>query len=96
MEVEVATEVVQAVGLVLKGSVLLGTLQQKSSNSGVMMVNVAWKMLCNKGCGWNESHTTKYHDEHQRLAATFKVPLHIHIGFFWENLTPLPPLLPEY
>ncbi len=46
----------------------------KSSNSGVMMVNGAWKMLCNKGCGWNESHTKKYHDEHQRLAATFKVP----------------------
>ena len=31
-------------------------------------------MLCNKGCGWNETHTTKFHDEHQRLAATFKVP----------------------
>jgi hypothetical protein len=41
-----------------------------------MMVNGAWKMLCNKGCGWNESHTTKYHDEHQRSAATFKVPPH--------------------
>ncbi len=40
------------------------------------MINGAWKMLCNKGCGWNESHTTKYHDEHQRLAATFKVPPH--------------------
>ena len=40
------------------------------------MVNGAWKMLCNKGCGWNESHTTKYHDEHQRSAATFKVPPH--------------------
>ncbi len=40
------------------------------------MVNGAWKMLCNKGCGWNESHTTKYHDEHQRLAAIFKVPPH--------------------
>ncbi len=38
------------------------------------MVNGAWKMLCNKGCGWNESHTTKYHDEHQQLAATFKMP----------------------
>jgi hypothetical protein len=76
VEVELATEVVQAVGLVLNGSVLLGTVQQKSSNSGVMMVNGAWKMLCNKGCGWNESHTTKYHDEHQRSAATFKVPPH--------------------
>ncbi len=34
------------------------------------------KMLCNKGCGWNESHTTKYYYEHQQLAATFKVPPH--------------------
>jgi hypothetical protein len=33
-------------------------------------------MLCNKGCGWNESHTTKYYDEHQQSAATFKVPPH--------------------
>ncbi len=40
------------------------------------MINGAWKMLCNKGCGWNESHTTKYHDEHQQSAATFKVPPH--------------------
>jgi hypothetical protein len=41
-----------------------------------MMIDGAWKLLCNKGCGWNESHTTKYHDEHQRSAATFKVPPH--------------------
>ncbi len=40
------------------------------------MIKGAWKMLCNKGCGWNESHTTKYYDEHQRSAATFKVPPH--------------------
>ncbi len=26
--------------------------------------------------GWNESHTTKYHDEHRQLVATFKVPPH--------------------
>ncbi len=31
VEVEVATEVVQAMGLVLKGSVLLGTVQQKAA-----------------------------------------------------------------
>ncbi len=31
MEVEVAVEVVQVVGLVLKGSVLLGTVQQKAA-----------------------------------------------------------------
>ncbi len=40
------------------------------------MVNGVCKMLCNKSCGWNESHTTKYHDEHQQLAATFEVPPH--------------------
>ncbi len=40
------------------------------------MINGAWKMLCNKGCGWNESHTTKYHNEHQQSAATFKVSPH--------------------
>ncbi len=31
VEVEVATEVVQDVGLVLKGSMLLGTVQQKAA-----------------------------------------------------------------
>ena len=31
VKVEVATEVVQAVGLVLKGSMLLGTVQQKAA-----------------------------------------------------------------
>jgi hypothetical protein len=31
VEVEVAVEVVQVVGLVLKGSVLLGTVQQKAT-----------------------------------------------------------------
>ncbi len=31
VEVKVATEVVQAVGLVLKGNVLLGTVQQKAA-----------------------------------------------------------------
>jgi hypothetical protein len=31
MEVEMATEVVQVVGLVLKGNMLLGTVQQKAA-----------------------------------------------------------------
>ena len=44
--------------------------------NGVMMIDGVWKMLCNKGCGWNETHTTKYHDEYQRSAATFKIPAH--------------------
>jgi len=61
-----------------------------------MMVNGAWKMLCNKGCGWNESHTTKYHDEHQQLVPLSRCHHTIHIGFFRESLTLLPPLLPEY
>ena len=33
-------------------------------------------MHCTKGCGWNESHTSKYHDEQQRSVSTFKVPPH--------------------
>ena len=33
-------------------------------------------MHCNTGCGWNETHTTKFHEEQQRLVATFKVPPH--------------------
>ena len=40
------------------------------------MIDGAWKMLCNKGCGWNETHTTKHHEENQQLAAIFKVPSH--------------------
>ena len=34
-----------------------------------------WKMRC-KICGWNETHTTKFHEEQQRSVATFKVPPH--------------------
>jgi hypothetical protein len=33
-------------------------------------------MNCSKCGGWNETHTTKYHEERQRSAATFKVPPH--------------------
>ena len=40
------------------------------------MIDGVWKMRCNKGFGWNETHTTKFHEEHQRLVATFKVPPH--------------------
>ncbi len=32
-------------------------------------------MNCSK-CGWNETHTSKYHDEQARNAASFKVPPH--------------------
>ena len=40
------------------------------------MIDVVWKMLCNKGCDWNETHTTKFNDEQQRSVAIFKVPPH--------------------
>jgi hypothetical protein len=76
VEVEVAMEVVQVVGLVLMGSVLLGTVQQKGNTSGVNMIDGVWKMHCSKGCGWNETHTTKFHEEQQQSVTTFKVPPH--------------------
>ena len=40
------------------------------------MIDGVWKMLCNKGCGWNETHTTKYHEEQQQSVATYKVTSH--------------------
>ena len=48
--------------------------ETEGSNSGVKMINGAWKMLCNKGCGWNDTHTTGYHGEQQRSAANFLLP----------------------
>ena len=32
------------------------------SNNGVRLVYVKWLCLCNKGCGFNTSHTTGFHD----------------------------------
>ena len=40
------------------------------------MIDGVWKMLCNKGCGWNETHTTRFHEAQQQSVATFKVPAH--------------------
>ena len=48
----------------------------KGTNSGVVNIEGTWKMHCSKCGGWNETHTSKYHDEQQRSAATFKVPPH--------------------
>ena len=31
-------------------------------------------MKCNKGCGWNTTHTTKYCDEFKRNGTSFSVP----------------------
>ena len=41
-----------------------------------MNVDSTWKMHYSKCSGRNEAHTTKYHEEQQRSAATFKVPPH--------------------
>jgi hypothetical protein len=38
-----------------------------------MNIEGTWKMNCSK-CGWNETHTSKYHDEQARNAASFKIP----------------------
>ncbi len=43
-------------------------------NQGVKYINGVWMMKCNKGCGWNTTHTTKYCDEFKRNGASFAVP----------------------
>ena len=48
--------------------------ETEGSNSGVKMIDGAWQMLCNKGCGWNSLHTTGFHNEQSRSAANFKLP----------------------
>jgi hypothetical protein len=68
----------------------------KNNNSGVMMINGAWKMLCNKGLGGMS--LTK---QSTMMSISNQLPLSrchhtIHIGFFQENLTLLLPLLLEY
>jgi hypothetical protein len=40
-----------------------------------MNIEGVWKMSCSK-CGWNETHTTKFHDDQARNPALFKVPPH--------------------
>jgi hypothetical protein len=40
-----------------------------------MNIEGVWKMHCLK-CGINETHTTKYHDEQLRNAASFRLPAH--------------------
>ena len=54
----------------------------KSKISGVNMIDGVWKMHCNKGCGWNDTHTTKYHEEQQQSVATSKVPPHHPLWLF--------------
>ena len=32
-----------------------------TNNSGLSKFDGVWHMHCNKGCGWNKTHTTKFH-----------------------------------
>ena len=66
----------------------------KSNTSGVNMIDGVWKMGC-EICGWNETHTTKFHEEQQQLVATFKVPPHHPLWLLLGNLTLLPQLPQE-
>eukprot|EP00956_Cyclotella_meneghiniana_P039536 scaffold173548_cov23-Cyclotella_meneghiniana.AAC.1 len=38
-----------------------GQYERKKFGDGVQKINNVWHMVCNKGCGWNTTHTTKYH-----------------------------------
>ncbi len=50
-----------------------------TANQGVECINGVWMMKCNKGCGWNTTHTTKYCNELKRNGASFSVPpLHLY------------------
>lgn len=47
-----------------------------SNSGGVMKIDGAWKMHCSKCGEWNDTHTTKYHAEQRRNAASFVIPSH--------------------
>ena len=36
---------------------------EPGANGGVHEFNGVWHMLCNKGCGWNKTHTTGFHNQ---------------------------------
>ena len=64
----------------------------KINTSGVNMIDGVWKMLCNKGCGWNETRTKKFMRSSSDRWLLSKCHHTIHIGYFRENLTLLPQL----
>ena len=45
-----------------------------TTTQGVECINNVWRMKCNKGCGWNTTHTSKYCDKFKRNGASFSVP----------------------
>ncbi len=57
-----------------------------SSGDGVEKKNGKWMMNC-KSCGWNESHTSKYHDKWNRNQSTFSIPA-THV--FWSKFGTTP------
>jgi hypothetical protein len=96
VEVEVAAEVVQVVGLVLKGSMLLGTVQQRVATLewwGSMGLGKCFAIRVVVGMSLTQQSTMMSISDQLPLSRCHHT---IHIGFFWENLTPLPPLLLEY
>jgi hypothetical protein len=78
VEAVVVVEVEQVVEILMgMGNVHLGMIiPQRAPTLESQIFEGTWKMHCSKCGGWNETHTTKYHDEQQQSAATFKVPPH--------------------
>ncbi len=57
-----------------------------SLGGGVEKKNRKWIMNC-KSCGWNESHTSKYHGEWNQNQSTFSIPA---TRVFWSKLGTVP------
>lgn len=48
--------------------------KKKGANGGVMMIDGKWMMHCSRCDKWNDTHTTKFHGEQSRNAASFQLP----------------------
>ena len=44
------------------------------SGEAVRKIKKRLYCACSKGCGWNQTHSTKYHDDWERDPANFKLP----------------------
>jgi hypothetical protein len=51
------------------------TDNKQPGNSGVQKFNNVWHMLCNKGCGWNCTHTTGFHSAFTANPSSFPAAL---------------------
>jgi hypothetical protein len=45
-----------------------------NSTMGIANFNGDWMMKCNRGCGWNYTHTTKFHNKWKSNPSTFALP----------------------